>query len=349
MQTVEISGRKIGRNNKCFVIAEAGVNFNGDLDMALKLVDVASESGADVVKFQTFNSDRVVTGDAPKAEYAVETTGNQQSHLDMMRSLEFTPDMHEPIIQRCASKGILFLSSPFDEGSADLLDDFGVSAFKIPSGEVTNIPFLCHIAEKKKPMIVSTGMCDLGEVDRAVSAIREHGNDQIILLHCVSNYPADPSNVNLKVMDTMSSAFGVPIGFSDHTIGNEIPLAAVAMGASVIEKHFTLDKSLPGPDHRASLEPKELEMMINGIRVIESAMGNGIKIPADSERNTADVARKSLVSSKNLSEGHVLVEEDIDIKRPGTGIPPFDKQVIIGRTLKKDLKRDTLFTREMFV
>lgn len=349
MNPVNIFGKPVGIDSPCLIIAEAGVNFNGSLELAKELVDVALQAGADVVKFQTFKSENVVTHSAPKANYALETTDAAESHLDMMRSLELKPEMHQPLMAHCDDKGIRFLSSPFDEQSADLLESVGVAAFKIPSGEITNLSFLSHVASKGKPMIVSTGMSTLGEVDEAIRVIQHEGNDQIVLLHCVSNYPASPDTVNLRAMRTMALAFGLPVGFSDHTKGLEISLAAVALGARVIEKHFTLDRSMVGPDHQASLEPRELNDLVSGIRAIESALGDGMKVPSDSEHNTATVARKSLVASRALQEGHILRFTDIAIKRPGIGMKPSELKWLEGRTLNKSTEKDELFHPDMFV
>jgi len=345
--TIDIASHKVGSGHPCFIIAEAGVNHNGSLDMARKLVDVAVEAGADTVKFQTFKADSLVSAVAPKAEYQIRTTGATESQHEMISRLELTPEMHEDLIEYCHERGILFMSSPFDESSADLLDGLGVPVFKIPSGEITNLPFLKHVACKGKPMIVSTGMADLAEVETAMNTIREAGNEQVVLLQCVSNYPADPANVNLRAMATMEEKFSVPVGYSDHTPGTEIAIAAVALGATVIEKHFTLDRTLPGPDHEASLEPDELDAMVRGIRNAQAALGTGEKIPSPSEKNTADVARKSLVAAFDISAGTVLTEENIAIMRPGTGLPPVMKSQIIGKTIRTALPAGSLLTMEM--
>jgi N,N'-diacetyllegionaminate synthase len=346
MNRVCIGERIVGQGSPCFIIAEAGVNHNGDLMLAKRLVDAAADAGADAVKFQTFKADRVVSTHAAKARYQKQTTGSEESQLEMVRRLELPADAFRELRDHSDQRGLVFLSTPFDDESADLLQQLGVPAFKIPSGEVVNHPFLERIARMGKPMIVSTGMCYLSEVDEAVRVIRRAGNESLILLHCVSNYPADPEDVNLRAMQTMKTAFGLPVGYSDHTLGVEILLAAVAMGACVIEKHFTLDRTLPGPDHRASLEPTELTTLVRGIRKVESALGLGRKEPAASEADTAAVARRSLVAACDIPPGTVLGEQHIAIKRPGTGLPPFLRQYLIGRQTKDAIPADAMLKLE---
>ena len=265
---IDIAGRKIGPGHACFIIAEAGVNHNGSRDMARGLRDAAVESGADAVKFQSFKADKMVTAEAPKAEYQVQTTGSSESQLDMLRRLELSAEDHRLLMNYCLERNVLFMSSPFDQESADLLDALDVAVFKIASGEITNFPLLSHVAGKGKPLVVSTGMSYLSEVEAAVQTIEKAGNREFVLLHCVSNYPAEPGDINLNAMGTMETAFGVPVGYSDHTVGIEIPTAAVALGATVIEKHLTLDCTLPGPDHRASLEPGGFAEMVKSIRSV---------------------------------------------------------------------------------
>lgn len=345
--SIDIAGHQIGPGQRCFIIAEAGVNHNGSLDMALRLVDAAVNTGADAVKFQTFKAERLVSPRAPKADYQLQTTDTSESQLDMIRQLELTEIMHRQIKDYCSDKGILFISSPFDEESVDLLAELDVSVFKIPSGEITNTPLLQHVARKGKPMIVSTGMAYLSEVETAVRVMEDSGNQEYVLLHCVSNYPADPADVNLRAMSTIRSSIGAPVGYSDHTMGIEVPIAAVAMGASVIEKHLTLDRNLPGPDQLASLEPREFSAMVKGIRNVESAFGHGRKEPAESEANTTSVGRKSLVAARNLKSGTRLTREHIAIMRPGTGLPPEYLSQIIGTTLKVGLPAGTLLTLDM--
>lgn len=344
---IEIAGRRIGPGHPCFIIAEAGVNHNGSLDMARQMVDVAVGAGADAIKFQTFKTENLISQDAPKAAYQLETTGGAESQFAMLKALELPPEAFGQLMTHCQERNILFLSSPFDEESADLLAGLDVAAFKIPSGEITNLPFLTHVARHKKPMIVSTGMAYLSEVETAVRTIEETENLETILLHCVSNYPSEPANTNLRAMLTMATAFNVPVGYSDHTLGIEVPLAAVAMGACVIEKHFTLDRTLSGPDHRASLEPDELARLVRGIRTVEDSLGNGRKEPATSEADTAAAARKSLVASHALTAGTVLTGEMIAIKRPGTGLSPSMHGHLVGRSLRADIDEGTLFRLEM--
>ena len=345
---ISIGGRLVGDDHPCFVIAEAGVNHNSDVDLARRLVDVAVEAGADAVKFQTFRADRLVVPDAPKAEYQLRTTDPGQSQYDMLKSLELGEEVHRDLMSHCSERGILFMSTPFDELSADFLSDLRVPAFKTPSPEITNLPFLAHVASKGKPMIVSTGMANIGEVDEAVRTIEKAGNRQFVLLHCVSNYPADPADANLRAMQTMKTAFGLPVGYSDHTPGIEVALAAVALGACVIEKHFTLDRNLPGPDHKASLEPPELVSMVKGIAVVASALGDGRKRPAGSELSTAATTRKSLVASHDIPAGTVLDDGMIASKRPGFGLAPPMKQHLMGRRARGDIKAGTLLAFDMF-
>jgi len=346
MNDIKFSDFVIGSSHPCFIIAEGGVNHNGDIELARRLVDIAFESGVDAIKFQTFNADAVVSETAPKAKYQKETTDAGESQLEMIRRLELSPEAHLELQSYCREKGILFLSTPFDVGSVDFLDNLDVPAYKIGSGEITNWPLLQHIALKGKPIILSTGMSFLSEVDEAVRVIWETGNEQLVLLHCVSNYPADPSTVNLRAMKTMEKSFLVPVGYSDHTPGIEVALAAVALGACVIEKHFTLDKDLPGPDHKASLEPEELRALVDGIRIVEAALGDGQKKPDRSELNTAEVARRSLVAARDIPANTELREELIAIKRPGTGISPVFLPHLIGRITKVKIVEGTLISWE---
>lgn len=344
---IALDDRSIGAGQPCFIIAEAGVNHNGDLALAHRLIDVARAAGADAVKFQTFKADQLVTLDAPKAEYQLQQTEAGESQYEMLKRLELSAEAFRDLQQHCREAGIRFMSTPFDEDSADLLSELGVTVFKTPSGEITNLPYLAHVARKGRPLIVSTGMATLGEVEAAVNTIRAAGNPAIVLLQCVSNYPANPADVNLRAMQTMAQAFGVPTGFSDHTAGIEVALAAVALGACVIEKHFTLDRAMPGPDHAASLEPDQLAAMIRGIRTVEAALGHGRKEPAASELNTAEVARKSLVAACDLKAGTVLSDSVLAVKRPGTGLPPALRPYVIGRTLRVDVSVGTVIGLEM--
>ena len=348
MDTIKIAGHLIGNNHPCFIIAEAGVNHNGHLKMALQLVDAAVSAKADAIKFQTFKAEAVISATAPKAIYQQRTTGVGESQLEMARHLQLSYEQFHEIKAYCEEKGILFLSTPFDYDSADFLDKLDVPAFKISSGEVTNYPFLEYIARTGKPLILSTGMSYLGEVEQALRVIYATGNRKVILLHCVSNYPADPADTNLRAMQTMATAFGVPVGYSDHTLGIDVALAAVALGACVVEKHFTLVRTLPGPDHSASLEPNELSALVKGIRTVEAALGNGRKEPAASEANTAMVARRSLVAACDIPLMTVLTEQHIAIKRPGTGLPPSMREYLVGKKARTFIPADTLLSLELF-
>jgi N,N'-diacetyllegionaminate synthase len=325
---------------RVFIIAEAGVNHNGSLDLALQLVDAAKAAGADAVKFQTFRADLLATRSAHKAPYQERTTEDTESQFEMLQRLELDAKAHLYLIDHCRRTGIQFLSSPFDSESADLLDAMHILMYKVPSGEITNLPFLEHLARKGRPLILSTGMSTLGEVEEAVNVLQAAGAQKLTLLHCVTEYPAPYAEVNLRAMQTLKSAFGLPVGYSDHTSGIEIAIAAVALGAEVIEKHFTLDRSLPGPDHAASLEPIELQQMIAAIRNVEVALGNGIKAPAPCEMPNLQVARKSVVAARSLPLGHQLEAEDLDIKRPGNGLAPKVLPALIGRTLRSAVAKD---------
>lgn len=339
----QIIGRK-----RIFIIAEAGVNHNGSLALAKRLVDAAQEAGADAVKFQTFKAERLVSLKAPKAEYQIRNTRSKESQFAMLKKLELSEKAHRELFRYCRAKKILFFSTPFDEKSADFLNKLGVTVFKIPSGEITNTPLLARVAAKRKPIILSTGMSTIKEIREALRAIKKAGNAKIILLHCVSNYPADPKDVNLKSMAAMEKIFRVPVGFSDHTLGIEVSLAAGALGARVIEKHFTLNRALSGPDHKISLEPLELKNLVDGVRKIEAALGDGRKRPVASEEKIAAVARKSLVAAQEIAKGTRILEKMIAIKRPGTGLPPSMKSRIVGKRARMNINYDEIISREMF-
>jgi N-acetylneuraminate synthase len=349
VKPVQIGSRTIGLGHPCFIIAEAGVNHNGDLQLARQLVEAAAAAGADAVKFQTFTADRLVTSDAPQALYQQKNTGITESQYDMLKRLEVSDEAHRELQAICGERGILFLSTPFDEQSADFLFELRVPAFKVPSGELTNTPFLGHLARKGLPLILSTGMADLAEVRAAVEAVREQGNENIALLQCVSAYPSAPADTNLRAMQTLRDVFHVPVGYSDHTEGIEITLAAVALGACIIEKHFTTDRSLPGPDHKASLEPDELAAMITGIRKVESALGDGEKRRAASEAETAAVARKSLVAARALKAGEIFDSSMVVARRPGTGLPPSMLASLQGRQLTRDVAKEEVLSFEDFL
>lgn len=331
MKTIEIAGRSIGSGCPCFLIAEAGVNHNGDLDVAFQLVDAASKAGADAVKFQTFSADRLVTRDAPKADYQKQHTSADESQYEMLKKLELSESDHRALLAFCQSRRILFLSTPFDEESADFLDELGVAAFKVSSGDLTCHPLLERLAAKGRPVILSTGMADMAEVGEAVRCIERAGPVPLALLHCVSCYPAPADECNLRAMRAMEDRFARPVGFSDHTAGSAVAFAAVALGACIVEKHITLDRSLPGPDHTASFEPAEFAEYGRGLRAVESALGNGEKQAQPSEINAREVARKSLVASRPIAAGSVLRAQDMCWSRPGTGLPPSDLSRILGR------------------
>ncbi|MFC1869954.1 N-acetylneuraminate synthase [Chloroflexota bacterium] len=341
---VKIGQRYTGDNEPCLIIAEAGVNHNGDIGLAKKLIDAAREAGADAVKFQTFKAEGVVSRDAPKADYQKVTTGAEESQFDMIKKLELTANDFEELFAHAQRKDIIFLSSPFDKGSVDLLDRLGMPAFKVASGEITNYLLLKHIARKKKPIILSSGMSTLEEIEEALAVIRGEGAEEIVLLHCVSCYPAKIEDMNLKAMETLRHAFKLPVGLSDHTLGITIPVAAVALGACVIEKHFTLDKNLPGPDHRASLEPDELKQMIKAIRDVEKAMGDGIKRITKEEEDNRKIVRRSIIAKADIPAGTVITEEMLDVKRPGNGIEPRHMDSIVGKKAKELIKSEELIT-----
>ena len=331
--------------NRVQIIAEAGVNHNGSLDVAKQLVEAAAESGVDAVKFQTFTADNLVSKDAPKAGYQTQTTSKSESQYEMLKSLELNEQAHKELISYCSQLGIEFVSTPFDHKSIDLLDSLGLETFKIGSGEVTNLPYLRKIGALNKQVILSTGMADLGEVEDALQVLEEAGTvrAKITVLHCNTEYPTPMQDVNLRAMQTMSVAFpGIQVGYSDHTLGIEVPVAAVAMGAKVIEKHFTLDKNMPGPDHQASLEPDELSQMVRAIRNIETAMGSGEKRPSPSESKNKEVARKSIVAAKDIKVGEAFAESNIKIKRPGTGISPMRWEEVLGKVSNKSFNIDDL-------
>lgn len=354
------------------IIAEAGVNHNGSVDMALQLVDVAAAAGADVVKFQTFKSTSVISGSAPKADYQITNTGQTESQLEMVRKLELSPAAHRQIFARCSERGIRFLSTPFDEDSAHfLVGELGMPIVKVPSGEITNAPLLLAIARLGKPLIVSTGMSTLGEVEIALGIIAfgflarteapceaafrdafasDDGRallaQRVSLLHCTTEYPAPFEHVNLRAMDTLRAAFGLPTGFSDHTPGIAAPLAAVARGASIIEKHFTLDRNLPGPDHVASVDPAELTAMVVGIRQVEAALGSAHKGPSAVEWGNRDIARRSLVAARDVSAGERWTTENLTSKRPGGGMSPLRYWEMLGKQAARDYRADEMLAPE---
>lgn len=330
--------------NRTLIIAEAGVNHNGDLGLARKLIDAAAEAGADLVKFQTFSADRQVTRTAAKADYQTRTTDSNESQYEMLRCLELTAEMHKELIAHCAKCNIGFFSTGFDIESVDLLVSLGQNRFKIPSGEITNLPYLRHIGRIGKPVILSTGMAEMGEIQAAIDALEEAGTPRamVTVLHCTTEYPAPMADINLRAMLSIRKSFGVEVGYSDHTRGIEVAIAAVALGASVIEKHFTLDRNMPGPDHEASLEPEELKAMVAAIRNIETALGDGIKRLTPSEARNKLVVRKSLVAKRAIKAGEVFSAENITAKRPSIGVSPMRWNEVMGHAAPRDFLSDEL-------
>lgn len=331
-------------NDYVFIIAEAGVNHNGDMSLARELIRAAKDSGADAVKFQTFSSKSLTIKTAPKAAYQLQTTDKEENQQDMLKRLELPYEAHEPLKQFAESIGIEFMSTPFDIEAVDFLCDLGMKRIKIPSGEITNYPYLRHVARKKLPVIFSSGMSTLLEVNECLQVLVQNGlpRDLITVLHCTTEYPAPLEDVNLRAMETMSKALQVPIGYSDHTNGIEISLAAAALGAKVVEKHFTISRDLPGPDQKASLEPKELKALVTGIRHISQALGKTEKGPAVSERKNIIIARKSIVASRPIRKGELLSEKNLTTKRPGSGICPMKWEEIIGKPASRDFNPDEL-------
>ena len=326
---------------RVYIIAEAGVNHNGSFELACKLVDAAKAAGVDCVKFQTFKSENLVSHTAQKAEYQKAATGDS-SQQDMLKKLELSYDEFIALKEYCDKVGVTFLSTPFDFDSIDFLNSIDIPFWKIPSGEVTNLPYLIALAKTGKPVVMSTGMCDMDEIEAAIKVLRDNGTKDIKLLHCNTEYPTPFEDVNLKAMDTMKEAFGLEVGYSDHTKGIEVPIAAAALGATIIEKHFTLDRNMEGPDHKASLEPDELAAMVSGIRHIQMALGTGDKTPSPSEKKNITVARKSIVARKQIKAGEVFTEENITVKRPGTGISPMKWFDILGTEAIRDFAEDEL-------
>lgn len=328
--------------NRVFIIAEAGVNHNGDIEIAKRLIDAAAEAGADAVKFQTFKAEQLVCRDAKKAEYQLVTTDVSETQYDMLKKLELTPEMHEMLMKYCEEKNIMFLSTPFDIDSLHYLVKLGVGIIKLPSGEITNYPLLREAGKTQKRIILSTGMSSMDEVKAAVDVLQKAGTNDITLLHCNTQYPTPVTDVNLLAMVRMREELGVQTGYSDHTQGIEIPIAAAALGAVVIEKHFTLDKSMDGPDHKASLEPDELKRMVEGIRRVEQALGDGKKEVSSSEKGNIGIVRKSIVAARPVRKGERLTEDNLTTKRPGTGISPMRWNEVIGKTADRDYEADEM-------
>jgi N,N'-diacetyllegionaminate synthase len=332
--------------SKTFIIAEAGVNHNGNINLAKKLIDAAVESGADAVKFQTFKAENLIAKNAQKADYQKKTSGTDESQFEMIKKLELDTDTHNELMEYCDNNNIMFLSTPFDHESIDMLDDLGLQIFKIPSGEITNLPYLQRIGRLNKEVILSTGMANIGEIEDALNILVDSGTnrDRITILHANTEYPTPMEDVNLKAMQTIGNTFKTKFGYSDHTLGIEISIAAVAMGATIIEKHFTLDKRMEGPDHQASLEPNELRAMVKAIRNIEIALGNGIKKASPSESKNKQIARKSIVAKMTISEGEIFTEKNIAIKRPGIGISPMRWNEVLGNKAVQDFKIDDIIS-----
>lgn len=331
--------------SKTLIIAEAGVNHNGSIDLAKQLIDAAKEAGADYVKFQTFKAENLVTKTSKQAEYQKRNAGQTDDRqLTMLKKLELSDEAHHELIAYSKLKGIRFLSTPFDMESIDFVHKLGIDLFKVASGEITNLPFLRKIASYDMPVILSTGMCNLGDIEAALYALTSAGlaSEKISILHCNTEYPTSWNDVNLKAMVTIGHAFNVNIGYSDHTEGIEVPIAAVAMGATIIEKHFTLDRSMPGPDHKASLEPNELTRMVKSIRNIEVAIGDGVKRVTESEAKNIPIARKSIIASVEIKKGEAFTDQNLTAKRPGTGISPMLWDNVIGKIAKRDFDRDDL-------
>ena len=329
---------------KTLIIAEAGVNHNGDPALARQLIEVAAAAGADLVKFQTFSADRLVSAQAPKAEYQTRTTDTGESQHAMLRRLELDRGMHENLIQHCRENGIAFFSTGFDIESVDMLLELGLDRLKIPSGEMTNLPYLRHVGRQGRPVILSTGMACMDEIEAAIDALERSGTprERITVLHCNTEYPTPMADVNLRAMLTIRDAFKVEVGYSDHTSGIEVAIAAVALGATVIEKHFTLDRDLPGPDHKASLEPDELKAMVTAIRNIELALGDGVKKPSPSEAKNIPIARRSIVAARAITSGEVFTESSLAVKRPGDGISAMRWDEVLGRRARRDFAPDEL-------
>lgn len=346
MKKIKVGDRLLGEGEPTFIVAEIGVNHNGSIRMAKKLIDAAKDVGSDAVKFQVFKAERIATKYAEKAGYQKETTDPQKSQYDMLKKLELEDEEVKELHAYAKKRSIIFLSSAFDDESVDLLDSLDVPALKVASGEITNLPLLRHMAEKKRPMILSTGLNSLDEIKEALEVFEEKRIEDIVLLHCVTSYPAKAEEANLKVMDLLKRKFGFPVGFSDHTLGIAVPIAAVALGAVLIEKHFTLDTKLPGPDHRASLEPEEFRRMVMGIREVQKALGNGVKQLTLQEQEISKAARRSIVAKFRIRKGTVIREDMLAFKRPGIGLEPKNLRGVIGKKAKKDIEADELITFE---
>lgn len=333
-------------NDSVYIIAEAGVNHNGSIEIARELITKGAEAGVNAVKFQTFKAESLVTKKAKKAEYQIQNTGNtEDSQFEMIKKLELDYDVHEELKKFAESKGVDFLSSAFDLDSIDLLNELDMKVFKIPSGEITNYPYLVKTAQQGKDIILSTGMSDLSDIEKALDVLKENGATKVTVLHCNTEYPTPMQDVNLLSMNTIKTAFNTEVGYSDHTLGIEVPIAAVALGAKIIEKHFTLDNRMEGPDHKASLEPDELKNMVDAIRNIEKALGSSVKKPTPSEYKNIGIARKSLVAKCPIRKGDMFTQGNLTVKRPGNGISPMEWKDFIGKVAVKDYEEDELIIR----
>jgi len=339
-------GNKILDSSSCLIIAEAGVNHNGDIKKAKRMIDIAKEAGADAIKFQTFKAEKMITKNAPKAKYQIRNTEKDSSQYEMLKKLELSKEEFKELYDYAKRKEILFLSTPFDFESVDFLESLGVSAFKISSADLTNLPLLEHVAKKRKPMIISTGMATFDEISEAIDAIKSTGNEEIVLLHCTTDYPAKFESLNLKVIPALEKTFKLHVGFSDHSPGIYAPLMAIAMGAILIEKHFTLDKNLDGPDHKASLNPDELKKLVKAVRLGEKALGDGIKKPLPEEEENKKIARKSIVANMDIPKGGLITRESIDFKRPGTGLAPKEYKKILNKKAKRNIKKDEMILQD---
>ena len=346
MEQIALGDRLVGRNAPVLIVAEAGVNHNGDFSLALELIDSAAEAGADVVKFQTFTAEDIVTSSAPKAGYQRVTTDSSESQFQMLKRLELSEDMHSELKSRCASRGIIFLSTPYSRNSVDMLERQGVLGYKISSSDTTNLPLLDYVARKGKAVLLSTGMCDMEEVRAAVNTLRKSGFQQLALLHCTSEYPAPLDESNLRAIKTLSDEFRCPVGFSDHTSGTRAATWAVAAGACIIEKHFTLDRNLPGPDHRASLEPTELAEMVSAIRQVECSLGDGQKHPTSSELKNKQFMQKSIVARRSIAAAETIEADALTCKRPAIGLQPRLWNDVIGRRAARAIAADEVLTME---
>lgn len=348
VKEISIAGKKIGSGQPCFIIAEGGVNHNSRLDLALKLIDAAKDAGADAIKFQTFRAEQLVTGTGMMADYQKRNTGKTESQLDMLRRLELKEQWYPDLIAHAKKRKIVLLSTPHGGfESVDLMEKYDFPAFKFGSGDITNLPVLEYAARLGKPMLISTGMSNMDEVREAVDTVRNAGNDQILVFQCTTDYPLAPENVNLSAMQTIRDELGVLVGYSDHTVGDQVPIMAVTLGAVMIEKHLTLDRKMQGPDHIASTEPEEFKEMVAKLRQIPIIMGSGIKKPLPAELQYLRVARKSLTALRDIKAGEELTKENLAIKRPGEGLLPKKYHEVLGKTAKKDIPEDTLLSEDM--